>query len=197
LKTGLSLHEVEELLGHPIEEHRNALARLRSVLLLSGPPENAAAQPHMRANATASAPVEVKPGAVTPESVAAVMGGELVLGRRIVTEADLQYAVKEGLPAAALNNAIDRIGYVPAKFRVVYKRLAGPLTLELSEDAARLARIIAVAEYVFDNDSAARSFLTSPHPLLSDRTPADAATEEIGARKAEEILARIFYGLPA
>ncbi len=36
-----------------------------------------------------------------------------------------------------------------------------------------------------------------PHPELNRRTPLDAALTELGARQVEQLLERIFYGVPA
>ena len=65
------------------------------------------------------------------------------------------------------------------------------------EPAERLARVIAMAEFVWEDPAAAQRFLATPHRGLGGRTPMDAASSELGARQVEEILARIVGGLPA
>jgi uncharacterized protein (DUF2384 family) len=35
------------------------------------------------------------------------------------------------------------------------------------------------------------------HPLLDGRTPLDVAMTELGARRVEELLWKLFYGVPA
>jgi putative toxin-antitoxin system antitoxin component (TIGR02293 family) len=60
-----------------------------------------------------------------------------------------------------------------------------------------LARIVAIAEDVWQDRDQARRFLTTPHPEIGGKTPVDAALTELGARQAEEVMARIVYGLPA
>ena len=54
-----------------------------------------------------------------------------------------------------------------------YKRRVkiGHLTPGESECVARLASVIALAEYVWDDPEAAREFLTTPNPKLGDRPP--------------------------
>jgi uncharacterized protein (DUF2384 family) len=61
--------------------------------------------------------------------------------------------------------------------------------------AKRLTKL-AAAEYVFDDPGDAKEWLSNPHLELAGRTPLEAAQSEIGARNAEHILDRVFYGLP-
>jgi putative toxin-antitoxin system antitoxin component (TIGR02293 family) len=70
----------------------------------------------------------------------------------------------------------------------------GP-SLPQGERAKCLAKLATAAEYVFDDLGDATEWLTNPHPELAGRTPLEAAQSEIGARNAEHILDRIFYGL--
>ena len=53
-----------------------------------------------------------------------------------------------------------------------------------------------MAEELWHHSERARRFLTTPHAELGGNTPLEAALTESGARKAEEIMARIRYGLP-
>jgi putative toxin-antitoxin system antitoxin component (TIGR02293 family) len=57
--------------------------------------------------------------------------------------------------------------------------------------------VVANAEHVWGDRADARRFLTAPHPALRDRSPLDRAMTELGAREVEEILGKIFHGLPA
>jgi len=66
-----------------------------------------------------------------------------------------------------------------------------------SKRKKRIARVMAGAEFVWSDRSDARRFMTTPHPALQGRTPLDSALTELGARQVEEILDRIFHGLPA
>ena len=54
-----------------------------------------------------------------------------------------------------------------------------------------------MAEDVWQDREQARRFLKTPHPEIRGKTPLDAALTELGARQAEEVMARIVYGLPA
>jgi putative toxin-antitoxin system antitoxin component (TIGR02293 family) len=66
-----------------------------------------------------------------------------------------------------------------------------------SERTERLARVIAAAEQTWNDRADARDWLTKAHPELGDRTPLEAATTKSGARQVEDLLDRLFYGIPA
>ncbi len=44
-------------------------------------------------------------------------------------------------------------------------------------------------------EAEAREFMTTPHPELEGRSPIDAAKTDLGARRAEQILNALEYGL--
>jgi putative toxin-antitoxin system antitoxin component (TIGR02293 family) len=77
-----------------------------------------------------------------------------------------------------------------------FKRRAR-LTQVESERTERLARVIAAANYVWEDEAAAREWLTKKHPELGDETPVDRAMSELGAREVEELLDKLFYGIPS
>lgn len=139
---------------------------------------------------------------VTPESIAAVM----TLHPTPRSFAELDDVVAHGLPKSALPSSVNRvfIGTEDRKrlmYRIVpeatYKRRRDRLTSEESARTERLARVFATAQYVWDSDSDARSFLTTPHPMLADRTPLDVAMSELGARRVEELLWKLHFGVAA
>jgi putative toxin-antitoxin system antitoxin component (TIGR02293 family) len=70
------------------------------------------------------------------------------------------------------------------------------LKLYGSEKTERLARVIPLAELLWDDAEAAQGFLNAPHPELQNRTPLDIASTELGARQAEDLVMRAIYGLP-
>jgi len=57
-----------------------------------------------------------------------------------------------------------------------------------------LARVVATAEDVWQDREQARRFLTTPHPEIGGKTPIEATLTELGARQAEEVVARIVSG---
>ena len=139
---------------------------------------------------------------VTPEKIASVMA--------LVTIphsfAELDALVSSGLPKGALKASIDQIctsseGRKHLLYRIIpeatYKRRRATLSAEESARAERLARIFATARYVWDSDDAARAFLNTYHPMLQGRTPLDVSLSELGARRVEELLWKLYYGIAA
>lgn len=138
---------------------------------------------------------------IAAERIASVLG----LPGGVRSLAELQAAVARGLPKASLRrvaghvSAISReqwalvYGIVP---EATYKRRRDTLKPEESARTERLARVVATAEYVWDDVNAARRFLTTPHPALRGERPLDAARTELDARRVEELLWQIVHGLP-
>jgi putative toxin-antitoxin system antitoxin component (TIGR02293 family) len=146
------------------------------------------------------------PAMIAVSRIADVLGGQPILRRRLVSLAALNDAVAEGLPKAALRQTASRIfaGRIEQKHfmnRIVpeatFKRRRDRLSAAESERTERMARVVANAEYVWGDLDDARRFLTTPHPALRHSTPIDAALTELGARQVEELLGKIFHGLPA
>jgi putative toxin-antitoxin system antitoxin component (TIGR02293 family) len=142
---------------------------------------------------------------VDPARVANVLGGATVLRRRVRSLNDLSRIVEAGLPKQALRCTVQRL-YSQARDvntllhavvpEATYKR-RDRLSLVESEKTERLARVIANAEYVWDDREEAHRWLTTAHPMLGGKTPVQASMTELGARETESLLASIFYGLPA
>ena len=119
---------------------------------------------------------------------------------------DLNAAVERGLPKATLRHVVRRVFTDAGEQRTMmrrivpeatYKRRRERLSPAESERTERMARIVAIAEEVWEDREQARRFLTTPHPEIGGKTPLEAALTELGARQAEEVMARIVYGLPA
>ncbi|MBL0282734.1 MAG: DUF2384 domain-containing protein [Zoogloea sp.] len=139
---------------------------------------------------------------VSPERIAAVMA----LAPLPHSFAELDEMVARGLPKGALKASIDQI-YVSAEerrqllYRIIpeatYKRRRETLSAEESGRAERLARVFATAAYVWNSEEDARVFLTTPHAMLQGRSPLEVSLTELGARRVEELLWRLFYGIAA
>lgn len=134
------------------------------------------------------------------------IGEILGLGRPVGSLLELNDAVERGLPKATLRNVVrhvfaDAAEQIAMMRRVVpeatYKRRRERLSSGESERTERLARVVAMAEEVWEDREQARRFLTTPHPEIGGRSPIEAGLTELGARQAEEVMARIRYGLPA
>ena len=131
---------------------------------------------------------------VEPDRIADIMGGFTVLGSSISSVDELAKAVSSGLPKMALRITVKRasngahdINQLVYKIvpEATYKRRTR-LTPAESERTERLARVIATAEYVWDDQNDAHKWLHAPHPELGGRTPIQCALSELGARQVEE-----------
>jgi putative toxin-antitoxin system antitoxin component (TIGR02293 family) len=142
---------------------------------------------------------------IAAERIAEVLGGPKILGRRVRSLHDLERTISDGLPKRALRHTAERIYSTSGDVRGIIYRVVPEATfkrrvrLSPAESARteRLARVIAAAEYVWSDQTAAREWLTKPHPELNGRSPLECALSELGARQVEEILEKLFYGIPA
>ena len=139
---------------------------------------------------------------VTASATSAVLG----LPDRVSSLRDLETAVAEGLPKAALAHLVARLyssrrAARESLYRIIpeatWKRRRSHLAPEERQRPERIARVLAAAEYTWDDRDDAREWMMHPHPELDGKTPLEAARTELGARRAEEILNAIFFGLPA
>lgn len=126
---------------------------------------------------------------LSPSSVGAMLEAiALGLPRDVVTEVAAQAAPNRG----DLRRKVAALIVSPA----TYKR-GRRLSPVAGERAERLARIAALAQQALGDADEARNWLTTPHPLLADRTPIETAASDLGARLVERILHNIEYSLPA
>ena len=139
---------------------------------------------------------------VTADKIAAVMG----LTQAPQSMAGLEDLVAKGLPKSALKASVERVEQRPAERRALlykiipeatYKRRRDRLTPEESERAERLARTYATAQHVWNSDADALTFLHTSNRSLQGRTPLAVSMSELGARRVEQLLWQIFYGLGA
>ncbi|GAB6040074.1 antitoxin Xre/MbcA/ParS toxin-binding domain-containing protein [Endothiovibrio diazotrophicus] len=144
---------------------------------------------------------------IQAERIADVMGGAEVFQHAVGTLGELAREVEHGLPKRSVREvgrhlfSGDREITREFIYRLIpeasYKRRKERLTSEESARVERIARVVATAEFVWDDEAAARRFLLGGNPMLEGRTPLDVAMSEIGARRVEALLWDIFYGHPA
>lgn len=137
-------------------------------------------------------------------AVAQRLGGKKVLRANVRTLADLNRLVVAGLPLRSLRLVSGRFRpdrragveqLVVPRTTMLRREQSGVLSMEESERLERLARITALAEHVLESHDEAEQFLTSPLALL-DGVPIEVAVTDLGARRVEEILWRMEFGLP-
>ncbi len=137
--------------------------------------------------------------------IAQVMGGPATLGSRIASVHELANSVLSGLPKQALRKTAQRVFDQPKEVTRLMYRLVPEATYKRrtrlspaeSERTERLARVVAAAEYVWEDQQAAREWLTRAHPELGNVSPLDRSLSELGAREVEALLDQLFYGLPS
>lgn len=137
------------------------------------------------------------------ERVAEMLGGPTVLRSTVRTWVDLERVVRAGLPKRSLQ-LVARRAVEPGRptnefvYRVVpaatFKRRTR-LSIEESERTERLARVVALAESIWEVRLDARAFLNRAHPLLGGDSPLNVAQTELGARRVERLLYDVEHGL--
>jgi len=139
-----------------------------------------------------------------PYPDAAAIARILGIKKKIRSGRDLHDLILRGLPKDCLQRCASRVTSDPREQRKVihlvippstYRRRTGALTFVESDNAARLARVIATALYVWNDEEAAGRFLTSFHPMLGE-TPIEMCDTDPGTQCVEEILWSLFHGIP-
>ncbi len=143
---------------------------------------------------------------INAPDVARIMGGVRTLHRRVRTLGDLRETVDAGLSTDALEHTIRHLAGKGAaaldlKHRIVPKttlqRCGNTLNSESSQRLERLARMVALAEEVWEDASLAHEFLTSAQPQLGGDRPVDLSRSDLGTRQVEDLLFKLEYSLPA
>ncbi|MBB3236530.1 type II RES/Xre toxin-antitoxin system antitoxin [Phyllobacterium endophyticum] len=139
------------------------------------------------------------------EEVARKLGGAVVLGTEIHSQADLATAVRNRLPLSALkgltlagmsNQEIEQL-VIPQRTRRHRADKKQPLTVDESDRAVRLVRIQTLAEETFGDKEKANRWLRGTLAELGGETPLVIAQTEAGARVIETILGKIAWGAAA
>ncbi|MCL5966790.1 MAG: DUF2384 domain-containing protein [Deltaproteobacteria bacterium] len=133
-----------------------------------------------------------------------VLGGDRILGRKVDSPAALDDLVRKGLPYAAVEAVLKQVSVSVAELvallassqRTIARRKAGKrLSAAESDRLARLARIFAQAEDVFEDKEKARRWLHKQNRALGGRTPLQALETDIGTLEVERILGRVEFGV--
>jgi putative toxin-antitoxin system antitoxin component (TIGR02293 family) len=143
---------------------------------------------------------------MTEASVVSVMGGQRALGRRVRTPIEMAELIEAGIPHSVAQHVRARLNLterelaeglgVSAKtLQRLAKQRAPRLTPAQSDRLYRLARLVALAEEVFEDRERAHSWLRQPQRGLGGRVPLEMMRTEVGAREVEDLLGRIEYGV--
>lgn len=135
-----------------------------------------------------------------------MLGGARVLGRKVHSLLDLIDLIEKGVPRKAAERLRDRLGLseqelarslgVSAKtLQRQAKARQARLSPAQGDRLYRLARIVALAEEVLENEERARRWLREPQRGLGGRLPLNLLRTEAGAREVEDLLGRIEHGV--
>jgi putative toxin-antitoxin system antitoxin component (TIGR02293 family) len=139
-------------------------------------------------------------------SVAKLLGGKQVLGRRVVNELELERCEREGFPLDVLEvlqrkavlTAGDVYGWIIPRRTLSHRvRLNQRLSAEESNRVARVARIFALASETLGDDERATRWLRRPLRHFDDRTPMEMLATDVGTNQMETLLLRIAHGIAA
>ena len=140
---------------------------------------------------------------VAEERVIDILGGSALAQR--ARQVGLIEVLRRGLPVEAAARLVARCGLsdqqaarilgVSQRTLARHKANHKPLGLTLSDRAFRLARVVAHAEDVFDNNALALDWLKSPNRALGGAVPLELLDTDAGAQQVDEVLTRIDYGV--
>ena len=137
--------------------------------------------------------------------IAEVLGGKKTFRRTVKSSEDLSSSIKAGFPVQTITVLAGRLTMPRTD---VARRLGIPqrtltrrmlpqarLTVEESDRAARMARVIALATDVLGTSDKASSWLRTPNRALRGQMPIDTLDTDPGYRQVEETLYAIAYGM--
>lgn len=131
------------------------------------------------------------------------LGDSKVLHHKLKTYDDLEKFAKSGVPKQGLRKLADYVSRGENTTSFIYKvvpeatyKRNKKLSPEVGEKTIRIARLLAITIFILGTEDRAVDFLNKSHMQLGG-IPIDLALTEIGARRVEELLWKIYYGLPA
>jgi putative toxin-antitoxin system antitoxin component (TIGR02293 family) len=137
--------------------------------------------------------------------IAEVLGGKKTFKRAVRKPDELDISIRAGFPTTIISVLAERLTMhrtdvakrlgIPQ--RTLTRRLSrdSRLTVDESDRAARMARVIALATEILGTDEKAASWLGTPNRALGGRLPIDAIGTDPGYRSVEEVLYAIAYGM--
>ena len=132
--------------------------------------------------------------------------GEAVdLDPPVASQLELASVVANGLPNGVVAALIRRGISEADVFRTVLPRRTyhrrraenGRLTAEESDRAERVARLLALAQLIFDDQVRAARWLSKPKQRFDRHSPIELMRTGVGARVVEELLLQSYFGFSA
>jgi len=146
---------------------------------------------------------------VSGQLVFDLLGGKRAIGTEVERELDFDKEIKRGFRSQVFvsfkantrlpNSVLSRILGVSARTidRLVVVKGATRIKPAVSDRLYRTAKVVALAEEVFEDRDQALRWLSSKQRGLGDRMPFDLVETEAGTREVEEELQRIEHGFVA
>jgi len=115
--------------------------------------------------------------------------------------------VKAGLPLSAGETLAEHLGMEPKDFFTLYVgmsdstvrrrfKILQPLSTEESDRVVRYAHLLSLATNLMNgSEEDAREWLSSPAHALGGSTPLETAVTEAGARRVEDLVIALEYGM--
>jgi len=149
--------------------------------------------------------VKTTGGARTISKAMDLLGIKKPMGpRKYWAIADIRVRLRRGLPYRSLEN-------IESTLNVGHEEIAGLLAIsprtidrrkekkrlapDESDRLLRIARILAIAEEVFEDRENAREWLCEPNPVLNMEKPLSLLDTDIGTRQVDDLLMRIEHGI--
>lgn len=137
------------------------------------------------------------------EALNRVLGGRSLLGQTARDEGDLIALIREGLPYASFEHALEDLeltldevaSQLGLQRRTLSRRKGQRLNHEESERVLRLLRVILRAVDVLGSREKAFQWLRRPNRALGGQPPLSLLDVELGARQVEDVLGRIEHGV--
>jgi putative toxin-antitoxin system antitoxin component (TIGR02293 family) len=125
----------------------------------------------------------------------------LLVQRASASDMDVVKLVHNRLPVSVIDRLLaegvtkQEINLIAPPRTLAHRRAnAEPLTIEESDRAVRLARVVAQTESVFGNKDKAMGWLRQPMKRFEGRTPIEMLVSDVGSRLVEEVLVQIDEG---
>lgn len=142
---------------------------------------------------------------MTVHAIAAVLGGDSMLRRRVGTPRELLELTREGLPAGALDNLagqmkLSRTAVAKAlgiSGRTMSRRVHSQARMSAGESdrVVRMARLLAMARETMGTEDKASAWMMTPNRTMGGDRPIDRLDTDAGSQSVETVLGRIAYGM--
>jgi putative toxin-antitoxin system antitoxin component (TIGR02293 family) len=138
-------------------------------------------------------------------TMAAMLSSALGMPVSLQTGLDVVHAIRDGLPAGAVDRLVKEGELTPAEVdRVVlprktlaHRKTIGTLAADQGDRLVRVIRIIAQTYDTFGDRAKAQLWLRRKTSALNGEQPLDLLDTEEGAREVEALLTRIAHGIAA